>query len=186
MFVHDLIDQQPSVLYVNYEQSEKPKPTGELTQAGIDRAFRGKQRESTFAFHFRESRIVLLSGKNTNKLEAQEVSIPKVTVRVTSVERTLIDITVRPTYGEGVNQVLEAYRRAKGKVSIPRLLTTLKKLDYVYPYHQAIGFYLDRAGYSDDLASLKRLGMELDFYLAHNMRDKERDQSWRIYHPKGM
>lgn len=188
LYIHGITAEQPSVLYVNYEQSEKPKPTGELTQAGIDRAFRGKQRESTFAFHLGESRIVLLSGKNTNKLEVQKIAIPNGTaLSVTSLERTLIDITVRPTYAGGVHQVLEAYRRANGKVSIPRLLTTLKKLDYLYPYHQAIGFYLDRAGYpKDSVTRLKRLGAELDFYLAHNMRDKERDESWRIFHPKGL
>jgi hypothetical protein len=106
---------------------------------------------------------------------------------VTEIERTLIDITVRPTYAGGVFQVLNTYRRARNMASIPKLINTLKKLDYVYPYHQAIGFYLDRSGYPRKLTSrLKDLGLDLDFYLAHNMGHKQYDDGWRIYHPKGI
>ncbi len=188
MFVHGLLEKQPSVLYVNYEQSEKPRPSGELTQASVDRAFRGKQRESTFAFECGQSQIIMLSGKHTSNFEVQNTSLPSgATVRVTSSERTLIDISVRPTYAGGVPAVLEAYRRAKGRIFIPTLLSTLKKLDYVYPFHQAIGFYLSRAGYpKKSLMPFKQLGLSLDFYLAYNMKDPEHDPDWRIYHPKGL
>ena len=108
-------------------------------------------------------------------------------VTVTGLERTLIDIVVRPDYAGGVYQVLQAFKSAKDRMSVNVLLATLKKLDYAYPYHQAIGFYLQRAHYDPDRwERIKKLAQEFDFYLAHDISDRDYDQSWRIFFPKGL
>lgn len=106
---------------------------------------------------------------------------------MTNIERTLIDLSVRPVYGGGVGNVLAAYQRAKERVSVKALLATLKRLDYVYPYHQAIGFYMERAGFdAPSCHKLCRLGLKFDFYLCHNIRNKAYDGFWRLYYPKGV
>jgi hypothetical protein len=147
-----------------------------------------KQRQSAFIFRYKEHEIVVFSGKHTRGPEVR--ALPLATgakVRVTSLERTLIDVTVRPRYAGGVAHVLEAYRRARHDVSVPNLIATLQKLDHVYPYHQAIGFYMERAGFpSKHFARLKELGMNWDFYLAHDMRTTAFDAGWRLHHPKGL
>jgi hypothetical protein len=188
VFVHGLTQQLPRVLYVNYEQSVKPRPSGELVQSAIDRAFRGKQRESTFAFEYDGFKFILLSGKNTQNLEVQNMLLPTGgKVEVTSLERTLVDIAVRPTYAGGVYQVLDAYQGAKDKVSIGKLIATLKKLDYIYPYHQAIGFYLERSGLGEKQTErLRELGLNYNFYLTHGMKDMAYSDRWKLFHPKGM
>ena len=174
---------------MNYEQSEKPASDGELKQASLDRAFRGKQRSSNFVFDYDDYSIIVLSGKHTNNLEVSTHALPQGgKVRVTSLERTLIDIAVRPAYAGGVFQVLESYRGARERnISISTLLATLKRLDYVYPYHQAIGFYMERAGFSEkQFGRLREIGLDLKFYLAHDMRDSVLNESWKLFVPKGM
>jgi hypothetical protein len=94
---------------------------------------------------------------------------------------------VRPTYAGGVFQVLEAYRAAKDKISTNRLVATLKKLDYVYPYHQAVGFLMERASYGERrYMLLRQLGIEYDFYLAHGIQEPQYSSEWRLFYPKGM
>jgi hypothetical protein len=186
MFLHGLTEQIPSKIYVNSEQS--PKPTsGNLTQEGINRAFAGKQRESQFIFKFDDAEALLLWGKNTGQLEVIDMEYSGAKLRVTGLERTLIDIAVRPSYAGGVFQVLDAYRGAKDRVSVGTLVATLKKLEYIYPYHQAIGFYMQTAGYEESQYSrLKNLGLNYDFYLAYGLKDKEFDPEWRLFFPKSL
>lgn len=189
VFLHGLTDQIPKTVFVNYEQSAKPKSTGTLSQEGIDRAFSNQQRQSTFIFGYEGYRITILSGKHTGRLEVTTVVNEKgESLEVTKLERTLIDIAVRPIYAGGVFQVLEAYRSAKDRVSTNTLVATLKKLDYVYPYHQAIGFYMERAGYPESKwGKLLKLGTKYNFYLSHGLpKGREYDEKWRVSYPKSL
>jgi predicted transcriptional regulator of viral defense system len=189
VLLHGLTDQLPKQIYVNKEQSEKPhRESAGLEQAAIDRAFHSNQRQSKFEFAHDGSRFLLLSGKNTGRLEVGSATLPGgETVPVTKMERTLIDIVVRPTYAGGVYQVLEAYRRATDRISVATLVATLRKLDYVYPYHQAIGFYLQQAGFGPkQYERLRALGLQYDFYLAHGLKRTEYSKEWRLYYPKGL
>jgi hypothetical protein len=186
VLVHALTDQLPGTIFVNSEQRPKPLQRGALTQEGIHRAFRNNQRQSTMLYRYEEGEFLLLSGKNTGRLEVGTVEFGGASLEVTKLERTLIDIAVRPAYAGGVYQVLEAYRRAKDRVSISTLLATLKKLDYLYPYHQAIGFYMQRAGFDPkQLERMKRLGTNYDFYLVYGSRTNDFDPQWRLFFPKG-
>ena len=188
VFLHDLTEQIPQTIYVNAEQSPKPKPTGELTQESLDRAFRTHQRSSRYVFIHERNRFVILSGKNTGRYGVVSLPAPDGRkVQTTDLERTLVDIVVRPAYGGGVHEVQAAFRAASDRLSISKLLATLRALDYVYPYHQALGFYLDRSGVpSKRLERLRKLGVEFNFYLAHGMKNPALDSSWRVFHPKGL
>jgi predicted transcriptional regulator of viral defense system len=186
MSLHGITEQISSRIYVNSEQSPKPR-SGHLTQEGIKRAFAGRQRESQFVFKYDDSEILLLWGKNTGQLGVIDMEYSGAKLRVTGLERTLIDIAVRPSYAGGVFQVLDAYRAAKDRVSVGTLVATLKKLDYVYPYHQAIGFYMQLAGYAKSQYSrLKSIGLKYDFYLAYGLKEKKYDSEWRLFSPESL
>jgi predicted transcriptional regulator of viral defense system len=187
LFLHGVTEQYPKTIYVNKEQT--PKPQGViLNQQSIDRAFSNNQRQSTFVFCYEDWRITILSGKNTQNLEVGTTKDPQGSeVQVTNIERTLIDIAVRPVYAGGVYEVLNAYRAAKDRISVNVLVATLKKMNYVYPYHQAIGFYLSKAGYDEVWAvRLKKLGLDWNFYLTHKIKDPEYEPAWHLFHPKGL
>jgi predicted transcriptional regulator of viral defense system len=186
--LHGLVKLNRKTIYLNAEQSIKPSGDGSLTQSGIDRAFSGKQRQSNLIYICNASSIIMIAGKNTNRLGVEEIAGPaSETIWVTNLERTLIDIVVRPAYAGGASQVLKAYRAAKDRISVDRLILTLKGLDYAYPYHQPIGFLMQEAGYpKQGLDQLRALGLRHDFYLAHGIQQREYSQDWRLFFPKDL
>jgi hypothetical protein len=83
---------------------------------GRDCAFRNAQRQSKLVYKYRNATIVVLSGKNSGRLEVGRGRTPSgEEVEVTSIERTLIDIAVRPAYAGGIAEVLEGFRKAQRK-----------------------------------------------------------------------
>ena len=180
---HELTDQIPKTIYFNQEQ-RFTGGDGTLTQETIDRAFKAKCRTSNNTTTYDDYTICLINGRNTTQLGV--VNYQPESLRVTNVERTLIDIVVRPVYGGGVFQVAQAFARAKGEVSVNKLTAYLKTLRYTYPYHQSIGFYLERSGYKpEQLALLQQFEIQFDFYLTHQMKKTEYNERWRLFIPKG-
>lgn len=186
--LHGLAKLGQKKIYLNFEQSPKPPSYGSLTQEGINRAFSRKQRQSNLVYKYNGVAVVMISGKNTNRLGVKEFAGPaSEAIRVTNLERTLIDIIVRPAYAGDISQVLRAYRAAKNRLSAEQLLAILKKLDYAYPYHQSIGFMMQKAGYPEKaFAPLRALGLDYDFYLAHGVQQLEYSQEWRLFYPKSL
>jgi len=191
--IHGLTEQTPKTFFINEEQRLASWLAGRLTQATIDAAFKRPVRVTRRIAETSDYRVVFLNGKNTANLGvvAEEFDgtsgEPFGRIRVTNVERTLIDITVRPAYSGGVSEVLKAFTLAREVASVNRLAAMLKKLAFIYPYHQAIGFYLERAGYRTSLLDLFRsMPREFDFYLEHGLKQKEYVKEWRLFVPQGL
>ena len=186
--LHGLITRAVNPIYVNKEQSPKPSATQELTQEAISRAFARPQRTSNYELRYSSWRFVLLSGKCTNRLGVIRFPTPGgESLEITGLERTLIDMVVRPVYAGGVTKVLMAFRRAKGRIRLDLLVETLDSLEYVYPYHQALGFYMEKAGYPEEwLSVIREKAIRYDFYLAHGMERRVFDAKWRISYPAGL
>jgi predicted transcriptional regulator of viral defense system len=174
-------------LYVNREQSPKDRP-GRITQAGINLAFRNKQRESRYIFGYSAVKYMLLNGKHTDRAGVTRAKTPSgETVDVTDKERTLIDVVVRPAYAGGIKRVADAYAKWADEIDVDHLIDLLRRLDHAYPYHQAIGFLLERAGLPDaECQRFSALGKEFDFYLDYGMKRAAFNKKWRLHYPASL
>jgi hypothetical protein len=191
MRMHGLTEQVPKVIYISHERTT-PTIQSELSQTVIDEAFQRPARISNNVADFGDQRIVLLNSAFTGELGVidrtiQHGSGTSASVRISSLERTLIDAAVRPAYSGGVFEVAQAFVLAKDSVSVNSMSAMLQKLGFAYPYHQAIGFYLERAGYrASTLDLLRRFPMKFDFYLTHAMAETSFNKTWRVHVPKGL
>jgi len=189
MFLTGLCDEAPETIHINVEQSQHHKRnTNTLTQGGIDQAFRNKTRVSNEVAEANGIKVCITHGQRTDQLGVEtKKGANGELLFVTNLERTLIDITVRPIYVGGPKEVLKAYKKAR-HLSSKKLFDMLKKMDFVYPYHQAIGFYLDASGaYSaTDLLPFKKIKRDFDFYLDYRMTNPVYSSEWQIYYPAGL
>lgn len=188
VYFHGLTEQVPKTVYVNFEQPPPADRSTELEQGRIDAAFKRAPRiAKRLSTKYEDRQISILNSMGLEQLgviDATGFSGEK--LRLTDVERTLIDIAVRPFYAGGIAEVLKAYRLAKDKVSVNKMSATLEKLGYIYPYHQAIGFYLERAEYKPSAVNIfRRFDVKYDFYLTHQMKDTDYSKTWRLFFPKG-
>jgi len=63
----------------------------------------------------------------------------------------------------------------------------LDTLSFIYPYQQAIGFYLEKAGFKGkQLEVLRAKISEFDFYLDYQMINPVYSKEWKLYYPKEM
>jgi hypothetical protein len=188
MYLNNLTEVPSKTIYVNSEQSPKFRDETSLEQKLIDLAFKSKPRTSKFVFAHKNWKICCLSGSNTNNLGVVGIEEPNGgRLQATNIERTLIDIAVRPFYSGGTGRVQKAYMKARGKISTDLLISILRKINYIYPYHQVIGFYMQRAGFENSaLNPLKKMGLEYDFYLDYGMGQTDYSKEWRVYFPRSL
>jgi predicted transcriptional regulator of viral defense system len=174
---------------VNLEQTKHPGKILSLDQNQIDEAFSKPVRTTNNITEYKNQKITLLNGMFTDRLGVEEIHQEghKKPIYVSDIERTLIDITVRPIYSGGVYEVLKTFEAAKDKVSTNRLIAILKKMNFTYPYHQAIGFYLEKAKYPESsIKLLEKIEIHNNFYLTYQMKETGFSEKWKLFYPKGM
>lgn len=187
MFLQNLTEQIPKTIYVTYERlNSLSSKKNSLTQANIDAAFQKNERSSNNTYVLGKFKIQLISSPRNDKLGISFYTLTSgIQIPVTNIERTLIDATVRPSLSGGVPEIVKAYTEALTKIQIVKLKAYLSSMNYIYPYEQAVGFYLDYVGLPEK--RLKRIQSicknEFDFYLDRKMINPLYSEKWRIYYP---
>jgi hypothetical protein len=185
LIIKGLIPLNFKKIFITQEQSVKPSIKITLRQEDIDTAFSKPQRPTKSIYEWGGHKIYLLKGKYSGNLGLIHTNYKASQIFTTDIERSILDITVRPAHTDGVKNVIEAYRNVKGKISVRKLFDYLQKMKFVYPYHQAIGFYLEYAGYKvEEIELFRNLPKNFNFYLDYNLEKRVYNPKWRIYTPE--
>jgi hypothetical protein len=188
-YAHELTNIVPRQVFTNEEQTQKLAQRGNtLSQKAIDLAFAKPARVTARTYSYEDIKLVFASGKFTGLLDVALHRNPDGSLYpTTSLERTLIECVVRPSYGGGIHEVVQMYASAKERLSIRRLRKLLDDMQFTYPYRQAIGFILERSGYpAERLAPFETPAFEFDFYLDYAMPSPAYSHRWRLHYPEGM
>lgn len=194
-YVHKLLRSEPFLLVFNMEQIGV-ESNAMPSQEAIDRAFQNKQRISKARSRVDGLECVMVHSKDVGNINVVEHTCPDpwnqsmIKVRCTSIERTLIDMVVRPAYSGGIDSVLFAWSQVGDLVSIDDLLHVYGEMDFTYPYHQVFGWIMEYTGVfrSDDIKKVQMLSTDRDFYAVHGFKKGVLDYNskWKLFVPKGM
>lgn len=195
LFLNDLTNNVPKEIFINREQTKKPvDPENMLTQKKIDYAFNRPMRKTnqiaSFQYQGREYFVHMLNGKQTGNLGVISKKTPQLSrkIRVTNLERTLIDCVVRPSYSGGPEEIMSAFKRAAEDISVNRLVGYLKKIDYKYPYQNPIAFYMVANGYKSNSMKLIKDHIDHEFimYVGYQILNKKHHFQTNVYYPKNL
>ncbi len=184
---HNLTEQSPTTIYLR-EPTNKSSVGFIEKQISIDKAFSKEPRKTSKIGKISTNpdlRIVFTLGvyNSGNHLVHSTTN----NFKVTNLEMTLLDALIKPEYCGGVWEVKKAFETAKLKVSISKLITYLDELNYLYPYHQRLGYYLTICGYpSQTISLLNQKERKWNFYLSHGIKEMDFNKEWKLYIPKGM
>lgn len=188
LWLWNLISNESKNVYINQERSSPSSNTRvtKLTQPAIDKAFSQPQRQSDNQIVLAGYEVTLLQGMYTGRLGVINTSLRKIkNLQITDLERTLLDCAVRPAYAGGADVVASAFQMAgaHGKLDVLKLADYLTQMNYIYPYRQAIGFYLERANCfkAEHIDIFREENFEYDFYLEHGLQEIHYCQDWRLY-----
>lgn len=194
VYYHRLTNQIPQVAYVAREgigrNSDLNRKKVLLSDAQIFQAFIKPHRYTSNIYKLKTGSIVLTERVDSDRLgiirTGKDSKFLPPDSTVTSLERTLIDVCVNPQYNGGVMSVIEYFSEAKNRIDPETLIDIYKKLEFVYPYWQAIGFICDKAELKNAAEAIYRsFKIKNVFYLDHNAKtDWQLDEKWQIKHPR--
>ncbi|TAM45819.1 MAG: hypothetical protein EPN55_07380 [Gammaproteobacteria bacterium] len=196
LFWNELTEQVPHTFYIATERSGtsyKSAAPESFDEFELRDAFVKLPKEHPNVASFGEYRFVFLARAYTGNAGVESRLIPfkqvKVQIRITGLERTLLDCISAPENAGGIANAVDAMRRAADRIEIGTLIELYTKLHFKYPHWQRVGLLLDRLvspTYAEKWKS--HFGIpKHKFYLAKGYKlGWEFDQLWGVYYPKGL
>ena len=194
VYFHSLTDQVPGVVYVcNETISPRERSSMKaLPEPAIRAAFIKPHRHTRNIVDGREGAVIILDRERGTDfgvatIRGRHPLYPQ-GMRITCLERALIDSVVAPQYNGGIASVLAYFQAAKRRVRMERMVEIYRDLHFVYPYAQTIGFLLERAGVLERAAAMRdAYPPRQKFFIDHEAKSTwTYDERWMLYHPRGL
>lgn len=149
----------------------------DITQEAIDKAFTNKPRRTKAHDTIYNYNVVILESNNT-----QEIGIIKYKdYKISSINRAFVEIISNIQYSKTPDDVIYEFKNLKDKLDINEIFNIIEKFDFVYPYYQLAGYYLEKIGYlKEELSKFFNKKTDLIFYTIKNKEKYTLDEYWGI------
>ncbi|MFY4785971.1 hypothetical protein ACOTVT_11310, partial [Aliarcobacter butzleri] len=78
----------------------------------------------------------------------QEIGIIKYKgYKISSINRAFVEIISNIQYSKTPDDVIYEFKNLKDKLDINEIFNIIEKFDFVYPYYQLAGYYLEKIGF---------------------------------------
>lgn len=150
-----------------------------ITQASIDKAFKNKPKRTKAHANIEGINIVMLESNNT-----EEIGIINYNgYRISSINRAFVEIISNIHYFKTPNDVISEFKKIKEKLDIKRIFNIIEKFDFVYPYYQLAGYYLEQIGFTrNELIDFCNKKSNLKFYTMKNKENYSFDSFWDVFY----
>ncbi|MGM0624130.1 MAG: hypothetical protein ACQESH_08960 [Campylobacterota bacterium] len=166
-------------IFVSKERAQRNKfHENKLEQKDIDNAFNKSPRRTSAYDKLGEYLIILLEANNTSSYEI----IAYKGYKISSVNRAFVEIISNVHYFQSANHVIELFKEIKEQLDLAKIYNVIEKFDFVYPYYQLAGFYLESIGFKkEQLHKFYEKKSDLNFYTEKNKQNYSLDRYWNIY-----
>jgi predicted transcriptional regulator of viral defense system len=193
-YYHGLTNQVPNRIYIRTSKvgaARRSRPA-RLNDLQISAQFVKPHRRTEKIASFGDGRIYLISGSRLDQVGVVTVA-PHIQTfpgdsRITGLERCLIDAVVAPHYNGGIVSVPEYFENAAEALDVEKLIDQYRQLDFLYPFHQSLGFFLEHTGQTGAAARLREcLPPTNRFFVDRAAKSSwPYDAKWRVHYPQGL
>ena len=175
-----LSDFRSDYIFVSKERSTRIEQGSiTLNQENIDNAFSKKPRRTNAYDKIDNHIVVLLEANNTDGFGIVEYD----RYRVSSINRAFVEMITNIHYFQSSQNLIQVLENIKNRLDIDKIYTIIEKFDFIYPYFQLAGFYLEKIGFPKvELEKFYTKRSELNFYTQKNKNQYGFDGYWKIYY----
>lgn len=177
-----LNDYRNEFIFISKELTAKntKRSTSDLTQDAIDQAFKKDYRRTSVVGSFRDKHIVFLSPKNTHDFGVITRSSG---LRLSSIDRAFVEMVVNVQYFADSRNIIRVFEPLKDELRVDAIYEVLRKFDFIYPYYQSMGYYLEKIGFDkNQLQKFKNEVKGLKFYTDKKAKKYYYNDYWQMYH----